>query len=220
MATAVTARSQLRHSVAATIREMIIAGHARPGDLLRLAPLAEQMDISITPVREALLLLAQDGWVVQEPNRGFRVAPIRRNDIEDTYFVHKSIAGELAARAARLATPKDVARLRELNERMRALDDGRELEIEQLNYELHQAIYEIAAAPRLSWFVVAASRFVPRQFWATIPGWLEFNRSGHDRVIDLVEQGDEDGARAAMEEHIDHARALLVSWLDSISFWS
>jgi DNA-binding GntR family transcriptional regulator len=220
MATAVTPRSQLRHTVAATIREMITAGQARPGELLRLAPLAEQMDMSITPVREALLLLAQDGWVVQEPNRGFRVAPIRRKDIEDTYFVHESIAGELASRAATMAKPADIARIRELSERIKALGDGQELEAEQLNYELHQAIYEIAQSPRLEWFVVAASRFVPRLFWATIPGWSELNRSGHDAVIDRVEQGDADGARAAMEEHIGRARSLLLDWLDSISFWS
>jgi DNA-binding GntR family transcriptional regulator len=213
-------RNQLRHSVAGTIRELIISGQAPPGDLLRLAPLAEQMDMSITPVREALLLLAQEGWLVQEPNRGFRVLPIRRNDVEDTYFVHQFVAGELAARAAVRAKPADVARLRALDERIGGLSDDADLEAERLNYDLHQRLYDIAESPRLGWFVVAASRFVPRQFWGTIPGWREHNRTGHKPVIDLVEAQDPEGARLAMSAHIHQARGLLLNRLDSIDFWN
>jgi DNA-binding GntR family transcriptional regulator len=213
-------RNQLRHSVAATIRELIISGQAPPGDLLRLAPLAEQMDMSITPVREALLLLAQEGWVVQEPNRGFRVLPIRRNDVEDTYFVHQFVAGELAARAAANATGEQVALLRALDEQINDLADDADIEAERLNYELHQQLYDIAESPRLGWFVVAASRFVPRQFWGTIPGWRAHNRTGHKQVIDMLENKDREGARLAMSAHIHNARILLLNRLDSIDFWA
>jgi DNA-binding GntR family transcriptional regulator len=212
-------RSQLRHTVAATIRVLIVAGRARPGELLRLAPLAAQMETSITPVREALLLLAQDGWVVQEPNRGFRIAPIGRADVEDTYFVQAAGAGELAARAARVATPEQVEVPRAIDARIARLDDDDEVLAEQLNYELHRELYDIAASPRLVWFVAAASRFVPRRYWATIPGWSDFNRAAHGPIIDLVAAGDAEGARVAMRSHIWQARKLLLEWLDSIRFW-
>jgi DNA-binding GntR family transcriptional regulator len=49
----VASRLQLRKSAAAHIRELIVAGQARPGELLRLAPLAERVSTSITPIREA-----------------------------------------------------------------------------------------------------------------------------------------------------------------------
>src|SRR5262245_32352064 len=93
-------RPQLKDEAAAHIRELIVSGQVSPGQLLRLAPLAERLGASITPIREALLLLAQDGWVVQEPNRGFRIAAITRRDVEDAYLVQAFVAGELAARAA------------------------------------------------------------------------------------------------------------------------
>lgn len=176
--------------------------------------------MSITPVREALLLLAQEGWVVQEPNRGFRVLPIRRKDVEDTYFVHEFVAGELAARAAANASAAPIKQLHALDERIGKLDDAADLEAERLNYELHNSIYQAADAPRLEWFVVAASRFVPRQFWGTIPGWREHNRTGHKQVIDALEQQDPEAARLAMSKHIRDARTLLLNRLDSISFWS
>lgn len=213
-------RAQLRDDAAAYIRELIASGQATPGTLLRLGPLAEKIDASITPVREALLLLAQDGWVIQEPNRGFRVAPIGRGDVEDSYLVQSFIAGELAARAASGPTIEAISELRWLDAEIAALDGGTEHRyVEDLNYRLHGVIYALADAPRLVWFVKAASRFVPRRFWATIPGWLEHNRAEHGPVIDAVEARDIERARELMAAHIRGAGRLLVEHLTSISFW-
>jgi DNA-binding GntR family transcriptional regulator len=215
-----TSRSQLRDSAAAHIRELIVAGQARPGELLRLAPLAERVNASITPIREALLLLAQDGWVVQEPNRGFRVAPISQSDVEDAYFVHAVTAGELAARAASRISPTDVQQLRLLDKAIRALGEGEpHAEVERLNYELHNAIYEAGASPRLVWFVTAASRFVPRRYWATIGGWTEMNRVEHEAIIESVAAGKSEAARELMSRHIKHASDLLIDHLNAVGFW-
>lgn len=215
-----TARAQLRDDAAEYIRELIISGQAAPGALLRLGSLAEQIDASITPVREALLLLAQDGWVLQEPNRGFRVAPIARDDVEDSYLVQSFVAGELAARAAEQPTPAAIAELRRLDAEVDGLDGGHDYQrVEDLNYQLHGVIYGLADSQRLVWFVRTASRFVPRRFWATIPGWLAHNRTQHGPVIDAVEAGDADRARGLMAAHIHAAGALLVAHLDAISFW-
>jgi DNA-binding GntR family transcriptional regulator len=215
-----TARAQLRDEAAAYIREVIISGQAAPGTLLRLGPLAEQIDASITPIREALLLLAQDGWVVQEPHRGFRVAPISREDVGDTYLVQSFVAGELAARAAERPNVAAVARLRQLDAEIAALDErhGRQ-HVEDLNHKLHGVLYEIADSPRLVWFVQAASRFVPRRFWATIPRWHELNRTGHGPIIDAIEAGNTVQARELMAAHIRRAGELLLAHLDTVAFW-
>lgn len=212
-------RSQLRDAAAAQIRELILAGLARPGQLLRLAPLAAHIDASVTPVREALLLLAQDGWVNQEPNRGFRVATIRRSDVDDVYLVHSYVAGQLAHRAAGMRAPDEVANLRRLDGEIKSLRDGDDLRAEQLNYELHDALYAIADSPRLVLFVTAASRFVPRRYWATIPGWTELNRRGHKPIIDAIEAGDQKNAGDLMASHIRSAGKFLVTHLDSVEFW-
>ena len=212
-------RMPLRDRVATTIRELIVAGHARPGELLRLAPLAARLDISITPVREALLLLAQDGWVKQELNRGFRVSPIRRDDVRDTYFVHGLIAGELTARAAQRATPAQIGQLRDFDERIKGLHADDDIHAEMLNHDFHQAIYDMAESPRLGWFVTAATRFVPRQFWGTIPGWRALNEAGHSRIVELIERRDAPAASNAMIEHIHLAEELLLNRLDKLSFW-
>lgn len=218
---AAPSRHQLRDEAAAYIRELIVSGQAAPGTLLRLGPLAERIAVSVTPVREALLLLAQDGWVVQEPNRGFRVASIDRDDIDDAYLVQSFVAGELAARAAEQRTADGIELLRELDAEIRALGGGEHeyQRVEDLNYRLHGVIYSLADSPRLVWFVQTASRFVPRRFWALIPGWLEHNHEGHGPIIDALAAGDRERARELMAAHIRRAGELLVAHLDSIAFW-
>lgn len=213
------ARSQLRDEAAAYIREQIAVGQAPPGSHLPLELLAGTLGMSVTPLREALLLLAQDGIVMQEPNRGFHVAPIRRRDIADTYIVYARVAGELAARAATRIDDAELARLRELDERMRTLGADEHDRIEDGNYALHDVIYEAARSPRLTWFVVTSARFVPRRVWAVVPGWLEWNGTAHIPVIDALEQRDPFAARAAMEAHALAAADLLIAHFDARSLW-
>jgi DNA-binding GntR family transcriptional regulator len=213
-------RLQLKDEAATHIRELIVSGQVAPGELVRLAPLAERIGSSITPVREALLLLAQDGWVTQEPNRGFRVMIIRRRDVEDAYLVQAFVVGELAARAALVIDDDQIAALRLMDEEINAHTQDDAGFLERANYDLHNAVYAVADSDRLTWFVRSASRFVPRRFWGMIPGWLEHNRSGHAPVIDALEAHDPAAARLAMSSHIEFAGQLLLRHLDSIGFWA
>jgi DNA-binding GntR family transcriptional regulator len=212
-------RAQLKDEAAAHIRELIVSGQVAPGELVRLAPLAERFGASVTPVREALLLLAQDGWVTQEPNRGFRVERFTRRDVADAYWVHAEVAGELAARAAATIDEQTLAELWEMDAGIKARGDQDEGLLEESNFALHQTIYAVADSPRLAWFVSASSRFVPRRFWGMIPGWLPHNRNGHAPIIEALAAHDAEGARTEMARHIDAARDLLLAHLDSISFW-
>jgi DNA-binding GntR family transcriptional regulator len=218
--TTVQPRLQLKDEAATHIRELIISGQVAPGELVRLAPLAERIGSSITPVREALLLLAQDGWVTQEPNRGFRVMMITRRDVEDAYLVQAFVSGELAARAAIAIDDEQIAALKLIDEEINAHTKDDAGFLERANYEFHNAIYEVADSDRLTWFVLSASRFVPRRFWGLVPGWLEHNRSGHKPVIAAFEAHDAAAARLAMSIHIEFAGELLLRHLDSIGFWA
>jgi DNA-binding GntR family transcriptional regulator len=213
-------RLQLKDEAAAHIRELIISGQVSPGQLLRLAPLAERIGASVTPVREALLLLAQDGWVTQEPNRGFRVMMITRRDVEDAYLVQSFVTGELAARAAVLIADDQIAVLRMIDAEIGAHTADDQGFLESANFRLHDTIYAAADSDRLTWFVRSASRFVPRRFWGLIPGWIGHNREGHRALIESIESRNADGARVAMSTHIDAAGRLLLAHLDASGFWA
>lgn len=213
-----SSRTQLREEAAAYIRELILSGQTTPGMRLPLAELAEQIEMSVTPVREALLLLVQDGWVIQEPNRGFRVAALRRRDIADAYLVFSWAASELTARAAAVIGSETIARLRELDDAMQH-PDLRAEGLDRLNLAFHTTIYDVAESLRLQWFVNAASRFVPRRFWGMITGWYEFNRTTHGPIVDALEAHDVELSRRLVGEHIIKAGNLLLAHLDAIDYW-
>src|SRR3954468_13575837 len=84
-------RVQLRELVIHHVQSSVVAGLIRPGDKVRPADVARELAISATPAREGLLLLAHDGWLVLEPNRGFRVARRRRRDIEDILLISEFV---------------------------------------------------------------------------------------------------------------------------------
>lgn len=214
--------SLLREDVAEIIRTRILNGAFEQGQPIRLLALAEGLNASATPVREALLMLAQDGWLVHEPNRGFRVATIRRRDVEDIYRVWAYSEGEIAASAARAATADQVAQLWAIDSRIRETPDAQGADALALNEDFHSLIHAVADAPRLLWFVDAARRLAPfriAESFERVPGWLEVNRTQHAPVITAIEVHDEEAARVAMRDHIDTTGRLLVDWLSQLESW-
>ena len=110
---ALDGNQQLSHKVASYIRESIMAGRFEAGQFLRTETIAEQMGVSHTPVREALMLLQSEGTVRWEPRRGFRVTAVTEQDVHDLFQVQAYIAGELAARAAGILDDTAVQGLRQ-----------------------------------------------------------------------------------------------------------
>ena len=104
-------RPQLADEVATHLRALIMSGRLRPGERVRLEEVAEQLGVSITPVREALLTLRGEDMVELEPRKGYVVAPLSKQDIVDVFTVQGDIAGELAARAAVRLTAEHLAEL-------------------------------------------------------------------------------------------------------------
>lgn len=113
-------RLPLSDEVAAHVRAQIMSGSLQPGEFVRLEKVADDLGVSATPVREGLHALRGEGFLGFEPRRGFVVAPLSPDDIEDLFLVQADIAGELAARAAIAATPEVVDELR----RLQAMLDG------------------------------------------------------------------------------------------------
>src|SRR5260370_34618288 len=111
-------RRQLSDEVASYVRELIMSGHLRSGEFIRQERIAEEPQLSATPVREGLLSLKGEGVVELKPRRGFVVAPLSASDVRDLFAAQALLAGELVSRATARMTPDD---LRELNKVHREL---------------------------------------------------------------------------------------------------
>jgi DNA-binding GntR family transcriptional regulator len=214
-------RPQLADDVAAYVRDLIVSGQVRSGEFLRLESLAAALGTSITPVREALLALRGEGFVTSEPRRGFRVASFTRQDVADVYLVQSYLAGELAARACEALDRGEVEGLEGVQADLRAAHRSRNAEaVERLNHDFHRRINRAAAAPKLTRFLVTATRYSPRLFFARVAGWAQASVDDHDAVLAALADRDAARARAVMAEHVTKAGALLADHLERQGVWA
>jgi DNA-binding GntR family transcriptional regulator len=115
--------SALRDSVRKRLGTMLLAGRLKPGSKLSLAELARDLDVSATPVREALTQLHHARVIDVIPNRGFF---LRELDVQEAGEIYPVIAAleALAIRQSRF-TPQDIRELRERHARFEAAGDPR-----------------------------------------------------------------------------------------------
>jgi DNA-binding GntR family transcriptional regulator len=208
LAGGVLRRHRLGDEVTRRIREDLISGTYSAGSRLGVQTLADELGVSTMPVREALVALWNEGMVEALPGRGFRALQPRPIDIEDVFTIHAFIAGLLAERAAEKITDEVLTELRYLHGEIgRTVEAGlSEAEtariIEELNFSFHRTINASVDAPRLKWFLRATTRFVPRDYYRTVPGWAETTLHDHDAIIDRIAARDGAAARRLMEEHV------------------
>ena len=210
-------RQQLPEEVAGYVRELIITGAVRPGEFLRMERIAEAVGVSNTPVREGLLLLRGEGFLELKPRRGFVVAPLSASDVRDLFTAQALLAGELVSRAAVRMGPQELGELTEVHEALRkAAADGDGERVESLNHDFHRRVNQAAGAPRLAWMLSISTKFAPRRFFATIPGWPKASAQDHAAIIEAIAAGDATAARVAMMQHIENAGKLLAANFESV----
>src|ERR1019366_2272964 len=101
-------RRQLSDEVASYVRELIMSGRLRSGDFIRQERIDEELELSATPSRKALISLKAEPFVLLKPRPGFVVAPLPSSDIRDLFTVQALLAGELVARATGRIGPDDL----------------------------------------------------------------------------------------------------------------
>lgn len=213
-------RRQLSDEVAAYVRELIMSGQVKHGEFLRLERIAEDLGISVTPVREALLSLRGEGFVTLEPRRGFMPAPLSRQDVRDLFEAQAHFAGELAARAAERITEAELETLDQTQAQLEKASRASDAEgIERANHQFHRVINRSAGSPKTAWLLQLVVRYAPRRFYPSIPGWSQASVDDHHLVLSALRARDADGARQAMRAHIRHAGTLLVVHLEAQGFW-
>ena len=207
--------------VAGHLRTAIMAGTLRPGTFIRLDETAAQLGVSITPVREALLTLRGEGMVQLEPNRGYVVLPLSRNDIEDIFWLQATIAKELAATAAERITDSEIDELDEMNNGLAAAVAGADPDqVAAAEFAFHRAFNRSAGRIKLAWFLLHAARYTPTLVFVTDPDWGVSSVDRHRLLIDALRKRDIMAAVAHTEwEFTDGARRL-TERLDASGVWS
>src|SRR5690349_19334107 len=137
--------NSLHEDVAARLRDRIFAGELTPGTFLDEVKLAEQLEISRTPLREALKVLTAEGLVRHEPRRGCFVNEVTEQDLDEIFPVIALLEGRCAYEAAQNASEADLQALDELHARLARHAKARRVnDYYAVNVAIHEAIITLA----------------------------------------------------------------------------
>lgn len=135
-------KQSLTAKVYTRIREDIIEGRYKTGDYLVETKLAEELDVSRTPIREALKQLELEDLVVSIPNRGMMVQGMSSHDIDDIFTVRHLLEGQAAYWAAERIDAANLARLTEIVELMEMYTRKNDAaNLARLDTEFHDVIF-------------------------------------------------------------------------------
>lgn len=190
-----------------TLRDDISGGVYSVGDRLTEGALAEALEVSRTPVREALRRLASEGFVTLSPHAGALVKGWSSQDARDVFETRAIIEAEAAGRAARAATVQDIQILDDLARRMEgaAGEPLRDVHgYSEMNRDFHGHILRMSGNRRIEdialnlmdlGFLVQSYRLFEQE---------DVNRSlsDHRQLVTAIREGEADWAAAVMRAHI------------------
>jgi len=205
-------QNSLHDEVAATLREEIFGGLLAPGAFIDEASVCERLQISRTPLREALKVLTAEGLLRHEPRRGCFVAEVTQRDLDEIFPVIALLEGRCAWEAARHASDADLAALEALHDRLaKQARAGRINDYYATNFAIHEAIIMLADNRWLAQVIGDLRKILKlaRQQQLHAPGRLEQSLSEHLAVFAALKARDSDGAEAAMRTHLNRQREAL-----------
>jgi DNA-binding GntR family transcriptional regulator len=195
----------LHDRVAERLRGLVFDGALRPGDWVDEKALAAAWQVSRTPLREALKVLAAEGLVELVPQRGSRVVALTDADADALFPVMALLEGRCAFEACERADGEALHRLRRLHEELeRHAAAGHIDGYYRVNHEFHSLVQLLAGNRWLDRVTGDLRRFVRlmRGRQLALPGRIEASLNEHRVLIDAFEQRDAARAERAMHDHL------------------
>ncbi|GGA69031.1 hypothetical protein GCM10011385_23620 [Nitratireductor aestuarii] len=188
------------------LEDDILNGALRPGDRLDEQAIARRFNVSRTPVREALRHLASSGLVEIRRNQGALVRNLTTAELLEMFQVMAELQGLAARLCARRMSRSEVATLRQLNEACeKYADEDKHEDFFQANVDFHQCIENGA---RNSFLMEENAKLAKRlrayRWHMTFqPRRMVNSVAEHYRIVEAIEQGDEEAAHKLMRTHVD-----------------
>lgn len=202
----------LAEDAADRIREQVLSGGFAQGEHLVEAKIADQLNISRGPVREAFKLLRAEGLLNEEPRRGTFVVSLTAHDVLEIYGLRAALEGRAGRMIARAEDPAALASLRRLAEEIdRAVAAGDAVAASRADLAFHEGLCELCGNSRIHEVFM---RYVP-----TLRGLLRLDErvvsldeisSQHRPLVDAIEAGDEELVAKLLNEHAEQAGELIA----------
>ncbi|MEG4575663.1 GntR family transcriptional regulator [Microcoleus sp. N3A4] len=205
------------------LRTAILSGELAAGERLIETQLAEMLNVSRTPVREALCQLQRENLVTADPNNGLRVATLSIADAADLYDCRIALEQLSVVGASENATPAQLKQLESIVQQAENNTQARSGEL--TNYQLlyadcqfHRLLAQSSGNP---WLVTLLDQVFDKMILVRLrtmeynPGVLEI-RSEHRRIYQAVSEQNPAAAVQAIKEHLIASKARVIKEIQEI----
>lgn len=203
-------------SITDYLRAQIITGGLTPGERLNEVDLASRLNVSRSPLREALRNLAREHLVVNNPRKGTYVTRISLEDLAKTFEareIYELYAINTLKRKNITKLPQVASALSQsVNLADSSLDDWRGVFVHQrIITDFHYKLVESLDNPYVSEFYrIIAARLARYQYLKfSKPGEREHSVKDHQQILSYIERGEHDDARQCLEAHLQYTYELL-----------
>lgn len=204
---------RLADSVYERLIEEVFSGDLAAGERLSVPAIAGRLGVSRSPVRDAVLRLAQEGLADGEPGRGAVVARVQSTDLAGIYEVREVLEGLAARLAVENAGRRLVKALAEVLERdreyVRSGDIGRHMEADMA---FHSQIREASGNPEVVRVLDSIqSKVRLAMLTTTVSGGLPQALRDHRAILTAIKRADPEAAESAARKHVARLRAVLLA---------
>lgn len=204
------------------VMEAILDRRLKPGERMTIDQIARDLQMSITPVREALTRVTADGLLLQVRNRGFVVAPVLTSTTYHQLFAIRRLLETYAAANAE-PTPPDLDTIARAHKRMAGLkpapDYSTYRRFNQLDQRFHQAVVALVRNPYIdeAWRGLHFHLQMCRLYAGQGVIDHEVALREHGSILDALRQGKRAAAEEAVREHVDGAERRLLYLLPAVA---
>lgn len=200
--------STRRSQACQILRDSIVQGRLAPGTKLISTPLAEQLGVSRTPLREAMQVLEREGFVHRLPNGVLEVSGLAPKDLEELYAIRAALESIVAGSAATNVTAVQLAEMEAVLDRMRAaFHNGDSATLHEAGVRFHLLIQEASGLRFAGQLLDLVRGHLDR--WRThstvMPGHAAEVLDEHIDTFHQLTLHDADAAARAMRDHVVHA---------------
>lgn len=197
------------------LKNRIISKQLRPGQRLPEISLAKQLEVSRTPVREALRRLANEGLVALIPNGGARLISPSVQEIHDTFELRSYLESLAAKKAAKKITPVQICMLEEQIQAEKDIFNERNLDrYLEINNAFHQIVADASGNQILSEYIANVIS-ITSIYMVFYESFFNFNSNPsleeHEEIVEALRNGEEDRVAQIMEEHIMRSEKGVVN---------
>lgn len=205
-------------AVTADLRRMVLNGELEPGVALAEVEVAERYEVARPTAKAAIENLVREHLLERSAHKTARVVRLSPDDARDIYRSRELIEAEGLRRLAVRGVVPDAARL--ANAEIRALADGSPREIIDPDMRFHASLVDALGSPRTSRMyqsLIAEVVLCMSQVQGAALLSTELIADEHERLLELVESGDGDGAAALLAVHVGRARERLAERLGGVA---